>query len=169
MSWVKIFQVIVLSTVSMALMLCLLLFCLWKKNQRLEYKYMKLVASASSKVRTVQISSRKKKDGWHVLDRLVFIISVHKQSLDNLDVWEAKSHRDLFISIFSWPLKMMFYYPTYDVMDGYSSSCLLSRMVWWNSLQLNLALLMTVKKRKSSLPRMPLVEFLANWSTTRLQ
>ncbi|XP_063598992.1 endosome/lysosome-associated apoptosis and autophagy regulator family member 2-like isoform X2 [Penaeus indicus] len=42
-------EVIVLSTVSMALMLCLLLFCLWKKNQRLEYKYMKLVASASSK------------------------------------------------------------------------------------------------------------------------
>ncbi|KAK7063026.1 hypothetical protein SK128_018005 [Halocaridina rubra] len=42
-------EVIVLSTVCVALLLCLLLFCLWKKNQRLEYKYMKLVASASSK------------------------------------------------------------------------------------------------------------------------
>lgn len=42
-------EVIVLGTVSMALMLCLLLFCLWKKNQRLEYRYMKLVASTSSK------------------------------------------------------------------------------------------------------------------------
>ncbi|KAK3864258.1 hypothetical protein Pcinc_028364 [Petrolisthes cinctipes] len=42
-------EMIVLSTVSVALMLCLLLFCLWKKNQRLEYKYMSLVAKASSK------------------------------------------------------------------------------------------------------------------------
>ncbi|XP_050739422.1 endosome/lysosome-associated apoptosis and autophagy regulator family member 2-like isoform X2 [Eriocheir sinensis] len=42
-------EVIVLSTVCVALLLCLLLFCLWKKNQRLEYKYMKLVAKESSK------------------------------------------------------------------------------------------------------------------------
>ncbi|XP_066943846.1 endosome/lysosome-associated apoptosis and autophagy regulator family member 2-like isoform X1 [Macrobrachium rosenbergii] len=42
-------EVTILSTVCMALFLCLLIFCLWKKNQRLEYKYMKLVASASSK------------------------------------------------------------------------------------------------------------------------
>lgn len=40
-----------LSTVSVALLLCSLLFCLWKKNQRLEYKYMSLVAKASSKVK----------------------------------------------------------------------------------------------------------------------
>ena len=43
-------QVIVLSAVCVALLPCLLLFCLWKKNQRLEYKYMKLVAKESSKV-----------------------------------------------------------------------------------------------------------------------
>ncbi|KAK8385107.1 hypothetical protein O3P69_012121 [Scylla paramamosain] len=42
-------EVIVLSAVCVALLPCLLLFCLWKKNQRLEYKYMKLVAKESSK------------------------------------------------------------------------------------------------------------------------
>lgn len=42
-------EVIVLGAVCVALLPCLLLFCLWKKNQRLEYKYMKLVAKESSK------------------------------------------------------------------------------------------------------------------------
>ncbi|MPC25143.1 UPF0577 protein KIAA1324-like [Portunus trituberculatus] len=48
-------EVIVLSAVGVALLPCLLLFCLWKKNQRLEYKYMKLVAKESSKSREIYL------------------------------------------------------------------------------------------------------------------
>ena len=36
--------------VIVAFLLCLLLFCLWNKNRNLEYKYMKLIAKANSKV-----------------------------------------------------------------------------------------------------------------------
>ncbi|CAL4108298.1 unnamed protein product [Meganyctiphanes norvegica] len=44
-----IIEVAVSTTASLAFLLCLFLYCMWKKNQRLEYKYMKLVANSSSK------------------------------------------------------------------------------------------------------------------------
>ncbi|KAB7497174.1 hypothetical protein Anas_02860 [Armadillidium nasatum] len=42
-------EIVTLSALSIAIMLCLLLFCLWKKNKKLEYKYMKLIANTNSK------------------------------------------------------------------------------------------------------------------------
>ncbi|KAK2719037.1 hypothetical protein QYM36_006154 [Artemia franciscana] len=54
-------QLIIVVAITSALLLCLILLCVWKRTRRLEYKYMKLVASAKP--------NTEQDDGLHDMDQ----------------------------------------------------------------------------------------------------